>query len=121
MALKKISFRKLAVKAAHAADAKKAEDIVILDIRKITAIADYLLLITGTSSPHVRNLQEEIQKAFDSSKVRLLHHEGRKGSMWHVLDYGGVVIHIMGEELRQFYALDKLWQDARKLSWLKNL
>lgn len=117
MVKRKTQFKKLSIQSALRADAKKAEDIVILDIRKITSIADYMVLLTATSPPHVRTLNEEIKKVFDASSVKLLRHEGGKGSRWHVLDYGGVIIHIMQEEIRSFYALDKLWQDAGKLTW----
>lgn len=120
MVAKKPRFRKLAVQAAHAADEKQGENIVILDIRKITAIADYMMFITVNSSPHLRAVVQEIEELFFPSSVKLLHQDGGRNSSWVVLDYGGIVIHIMHYEARTFYAIEKLWRDARKVRWLKN-
>lgn len=110
----------MALLAARAADDKHGEQIVILDIRKLTAIADYMVVATANSTPHARALSEEIEQVFTRAGVSVLHREGDRDASWRVLDYGGVVVHIMHDEARTFYALDKLWCDARKVRWSKN-
>ena len=120
MVAKKPRFRKLAVQAARAADEKQGDNIIILDIRKISAIADYMMFMTVNSSPHLLAVLQEIEELFSPSSVTLLHQDGGRHSSWVVLDYGGIVIHIMHYEARTFYAIEKLWRDARKVRWLKN-
>jgi ribosome-associated protein len=112
-------FRSLAIAAARAADEKKAEHLVILDVRKTTTITDYLIIMTATSPPHIQALIEEIEKAFIDTSVRALRREGRRDSLWQVIDFGGIIVHVMHHEIRHFYGLDKLWQEAKKISWLK--
>lgn len=117
--IKKSPFRRMAVYAARAADDKHGEHVVILDIQKLTAIADYMVVVTANSTPHARALSEEIEHVFTGAGVQVLHREGNRDTAWRVLDYGGVVVHIMHEQARMFYALDKLWRDARTVRWSK--
>jgi ribosome-associated protein len=119
MVMKKINFRRFAVMCARAMDAKKCEDIVIIDIGRISALADYMLIATVTSPPHARAAAEEVEQAATAEGVRLLHYDGEADSSWHVMDYGGVIVHCMRTEARQYYSLDTLWRDARHVSWLK--
>lgn len=120
--MKKISFRSLAVRAAHAADSKKGADILLLDVRKTTALASYFLIVSAESSAHMMALAEHLRVDFNKQGVQLLHTEGRsKRGRWAVLDYGGLIIHILERETREFYALERLWtHNSRSVRWDKN-
>jgi ribosome-associated protein len=91
---------------------KKAQGVQLLDLAALSGIADYFLLCTGASTPHVEAIAEAIEAALKAEGHRVLHREGVAGSGWLLLDYGDVVVHIFLPETRAFYALDRLWGDA---------
>ncbi len=101
---------------ARAALEKKAEGVVVLDLRGISGVADFFLVATAQSTTQIKTLVEAIEQALKTQGVRLLHSEGVPESGWLLLDYGEVIIHIFLEETRMFYALDRLWGDAPLLS-----
>lgn len=99
-------------------DDKKAEGIVLLNVRKLTAVADYFLIISALSVPHLRALTGLVRKSFrEDLGLETVHSEGRDSDHWAVLDYGGLVIHIMTEQARRFYSLDNIWEEGRKVKW----
>src|ERR1044071_6343116 len=105
--------RKLASLCRELADNRKAEDIVILDLRKLSNITDYFVICTGTSEPHLRAIVEEItEKLEDDYGLRPRAREGQANTSWVVLDYFDVIVHIMREEVRELYNLEALWGDA---------
>ncbi|NPV73820.1 MAG: ribosome silencing factor [Pelotomaculum sp.] len=110
MALNPQAVVNIAVKAA---EDKKAEDIVVLDIREISIIADYFVICSGRSGPHVQAVVENIQEKLAEKGVRALRREGFREGGWVLLDYGDVVIHVFQEAERQFYNLERLWGDAQ--------
>lgn len=91
---------------------KKASDIVLLDIRRLTTIADYFVILNGTSTRQIRALAGSIDEALDEEGVAPLHREGDAEDGWVLLDYGHIVVHIFSPEKRHFYALEALWHDA---------
>ncbi|BAF59018.1 Uncharacterized homolog of plant Iojap protein [Pelotomaculum thermopropionicum SI] len=99
--------------AVKAAEDKKAEGIVVLDIREISIIADYFVICSGRSGPHVQAVVENIQEKLAEKGVRALRREGFREGGWVLLDYGDVVIHVFQEAERQFYNLERLWGDAQ--------
>jgi len=101
---------------ARAALEKKAEDVMVLDLQGISAVADFFLLASAQSATQVTTIVEAIEGALKTQEVRLRHSEGVPESGWLLLDYGDVVIHVFLEETRNFYALERLWGDARRLS-----
>jgi ribosome-associated protein len=101
--------------AASAADSKKGTDIVALQVTDLTSIADYFVLVTGGSSPHVNALFEAVDEALSHAGREPLHVEGRGEANWILMDYGDVVVHIFMEEVRGFYGLERLWGDAPRL------
>lgn len=104
--------------AADYADAKKAEDIVILDARGISPVTDYFVICTVTSLPQLRAVRNEIwEKLIEDHGVRPLVREDNLESMWLVLHYGDVMVHIFLKEKREFYALEDLWNDAPRVKW----
>jgi ribosome-associated protein len=98
-----------------AADAVKAEDIVVLDVRALTIITDYFLICTGKSSIQIRAISDRIEDRLREAGERKLRVEGRQEATWVLMDYGDVVVHVMAAEQREFYRLEDLWCDAPRM------
>ncbi len=90
----------------------KAEDIVLLDVRRATYLADYFVICTGTSDRHLAALSERIQEQTGGLGVQPDHVEGTSDSGWLLLDFGDVILHLFSRDLREFYRLDRVWPDA---------
>ncbi len=100
---------------AAAAEDKKAKDTVILNLNKLTLIADYFVITTGDSEPQLKAISNFIMRKLKENKIRLLHYEGKPGTGWILLDYGDVIVHIFSREKRDFYNLEYIWQEAKKI------
>ena len=100
---------KMAVKAL---DSKKALDIKVIKIQDISAIADYFVIATGTSSTHVKALADEVEAQLDEAGISVCHVEGYRSNSWILLDYVDVVVHVFSDEAREYYDLERLWQDG---------
>lgn len=111
-------FKTIATRAARAADDKKGEDIRLLHVRPISSVADYMLIVSVTSPNHMRAVEEEVRLALKAGGDQLTHRDGRKSDVWRVLDYGGLLVHIMHPKAREFYALDKLFHNAKAVRWI---
>ncbi len=103
---------RFALAAARAMDAKRAEDVVVLDIGRHTAIADYFVIASGQTAVQIRAIVDAVEEAMEAEGARLIHHEGDPHARWVLLDFGDVVVHIFGPEARRFYQLEGLWADA---------
>ena len=101
--------------AAEGADEARALDIVILDLRALTAVCDYFVICHGRSAIHIRSVADEIEEAMQQRQLARHHREGRAQATWIVLDYIDVVVHVFTEETRNFYALEHLWGDAPRI------
>lgn len=101
--------------AVSALDSKIARNIEVLRIEKVTSLADYFIICTGTSNTHVNTLKEEVEHQLELQGVRLHHVEGHGSGTWLLMDYISVVIHIFTEEARNFYQLDRVWADAERV------
>jgi ribosome-associated protein len=99
-----------------AALGKKAFDLVILDVRDLTSIADVFIICSGRSNRQVSAIAEYIQVELKKQGLKPLSVEGKKEGHWVLLDYGHVIIHAFYEPVRAFYDLDGLWVDAKKIS-----
>jgi ribosome-associated protein len=99
----------------RALDEKKAGDLRILDVRKLSSITDYLVIGTATSEPHVRALRVELEKALDSSKAHIVGFETARESGWVVMDAFDVMVHIFTPEKRDRYRLESLWRDGTEI------
>lgn len=109
--------KKLALLCRKLADNKKAENIVVLDVRKLSSVTDYFVLISGTSHPHLRAIVEEIMGSLkEDHDLRPARSEGYKSGTWVVLDYFDVIVHIMLDETRAHYDLEGLWGDAKRVN-----
>ena len=106
----------LALAAARTAADNRGQDIVILDLREITPVFDYFVLATGTSRRQLHAMSEAIDHTLeDELSDKRMGIEGYRESRWIVLDYGTVVIHLFDEERRQYYDLENLWAQAKRL------
>src|SRR2546427_9745128 len=113
--------RKLALLCRELADNRKAEDIVILDVRELSSVTDYFVIATGSSEPHLRAIIDEI-----TDKLREAHHlrpkaiDGTLQAAWIVLDYFDVIVHVMRADVRDRYDLETLWGDAKRVKARKH-
>jgi ribosome-associated protein len=106
--------KKLALLCREFADNKKAENIVVIDVRKLSSVTDYFVIASGTSQPHLRAIVEEINsKLRDDHDLRPSRAEGAVTGTWVVMDYFDVIVHVMHTETRQRYDLEGLWGDAK--------
>ena len=113
--------KKLALLCRDLADNKKAENIVILDVRKLSSVTDYFVLASGTSQPHLRAIVEEISSQLrDVHDLRPARSEGTKNGTWVVMDYFDVIVHVMHTEARSRYDLESLWSDAKPVKVAKS-
>jgi ribosome-associated protein len=94
---------------------KKAEDVLLLDVRKVSSVADFMLICSGNSEPQLKAIAEAITIKLREAGVRSSRHSGVASSRWLVLDYGDVLVHVFHPELRQKYALEQLWGDAKRV------
>jgi ribosome-associated protein len=102
------------------ADNKKAEDIVILDVRELSSVTDYFVIASGTSEPHLRAIVDEIlDKLRDEHDVKPKAVDGTLHTAWIVLDYFEVIVHIMRGDVRERYDLETLWGDAPRVKTRK--
>jgi ribosome-associated protein len=104
-----------------ALDAKKAEDLRVLDVSEQSSITDYLVLANGTSEPHLRALRVELEKVIDAQQVRILGTDNIKGSGWTVVDAFDVMVHLFTPENRDKYRMESLWKDATDIPMAKLL
>jgi ribosome-associated protein len=108
--------KKLALLCREFADNKKAEDILILDVRDLSSVTDYFVIVSGTSEPHLRAIVDEItDRLRDDHDLRPLRTEGSVRGAWVVLDYFDVIVHVMRADVRQRYDLESLWGDAARV------
>lgn len=110
-----ISSEDRAVKSAALALDKKAFNVRILDIRKVSTIADYLVLATGTSDKQVVAIADSVRTGLKKFG-KVLDIEGAKEGKWVVIDYGDVIVHVFLEEMRAYYDLDELWSNAAEVA-----
>ncbi|MBI5187684.1 MAG: ribosome silencing factor [Nitrospirae bacterium] len=94
---------------------RKAKDILILDLKGLTIIADYFVICSGESTIQVKAITELVEERFDRAGIKPLGIEGLNYSHWVLMDYGDVIIHIFEEDTRTFYGLEKLWIDAGRI------
>ena len=112
--------KKLALLCRTLADNRKAEDIVILDVREVSSVTDYFVIASGTSEPHLRAIVDEITgKLRDEHELRPRAVDGELRTSWVVLDYFDVIVHVMRQDVRERYDLESLWGDAPRVKTAK--
>ncbi len=102
----------IAMAVTRALDEKKGMDIKLLKIDRVSSLADYFLICTGTSNTHVKTLCDYAEYTLEQLGEPMLGREGHRGNSWELLDYGTIVVHVFTREAREFYALERLWGDA---------
>ncbi len=107
-----MKYEELIKNIVKALDEKKAEDIKIIETAELTIVADSFIVATGTSSTHVKALSGEVEESLSKLGAEPEHIEGR-ATGWILLDYGTVVVHIFDRQSREYYNIERLWQDAK--------
>lgn len=111
-----MSPKELAILAAKALDAKKGEQIKIMEVTELTTLADYFVICTGSSNTQINALCDAVEEKLDTEgNEKPLHREGHRGGIWVLLDYGCLVVHVFNSEAREFYSLERLWSDGKPL------
>ena len=107
--------KEIAYAVTKALDEKKGMNIKLLKIDRVSSLADYFLICTGTSNTHVKTLCDFAEYTLEELGEPMLGREGHRGNSWELLDYGTIVIHVFTTEAREFYALERLWADAENI------
>ena len=102
--------------ATQALSDKQATDIRLLKTTDLTVLADYFLICTANSTPHVRTLYDEVDRILSEAGMPVVRREGSRNSTWLLLDFGCLVVHIFQKETREFYSLERLWNDAQEIN-----
>ena len=106
--------KELALLAARALSDKKGREIRVLEIGELTTLADYFVLASGSSNTQINALVDNVEKVLaEEADEQPLHREGYRGGTWVLLDYGCIAIHVFNQEAREFYGLERLWQDGK--------
>jgi ribosome-associated protein len=109
-----LTSRILAKRIADLMLSKKAHDVVILDLRKLTSATDHFVICSADSDTQVKAIADAVQDGMEEFGEHVWHHEGYHALRWVVLDYVDVVVHVFHKEERSFYNLDRLWGDAKR-------
>ena len=105
-------FCKIAV---AALEDRKAEDVKVIDIREISPIADFFIIANGTNQNQIQAMRDAAHEALYKAGLTVKQVEGNQNSTWILMDYGDIIVHIMLEETRDFYSLERLWGDAEEI------
>lgn len=103
----------IAAIAAKALDDKKARDVTVLKTAEQTVMADYFVICSGTSAPHVKALVDEVDRRLSEAGEDLIRREGLRSDIWVLMDFGSVIVHVFTDEARKFYNLERLWSDSQ--------
>ena len=109
----------LAKVAVDAASDKKASDIILLDIRDVTTIADYFVICSGNNPRQIEAIASAIDEELEKQGANVLHREGVAESGWLLIDFGDVIVHIFGAKEREYYRLERLWSEATTVVYLQ--
>ena len=110
-----LNAKELAITAAKALDAKKGKEIKVIKIDKITTLAEYFVICTGTSNTQINALCDNVEKELSALGEEPIHREGYRGGTWVALDYACVVVHVFNDEARKFYSLEQMWADGEEI------
>ena len=110
-----LNAKEIAMTAARALDDKKGKEIKVIKIDKLTTIAEYFVICTGSSNTQINALCDNVEKALTQLGEEPLHREGYRGGTWVLLDYGCIVVHVFNDEARKFYSLEHLWADGEEI------
>ncbi|NLF45791.1 MAG: ribosome silencing factor [Syntrophomonadaceae bacterium] len=94
---------------------EKAFDVIILQVHELTIIADYFVIASGKSAVQVKNIVDYVEAAMAENDIVPIRREGHQEGVWVVLDYGPIILHVFREKEREYYGLENLWGDARRI------
>jgi len=109
----------LAKAAVDIASDKKASDVLLLDIRDISTIADYFVICTGNNSRQIQAIADALNDDLKKQGAQLLYREGDSDTGWVLLDYGDIIIHVFAPKEREYYRLERLWSEAKTVVYLQ--
>ena len=113
-----IEGEELAKACVKAAEDMQAENIRVWDMRGVSNLTDFMIVCSGSSMPHLRAITREVAGSVEKeSGAKPVNKEGKVDSRWVVLDYIDVMVHVMHQEMREFYGLEELWADAKEPEW----
>lgn len=117
--MNKNEIKKFVIQSARLIDDKKGEEIKVYDLNGLSSLCDYVIIATATSAPHLEAIEQEVSTKLKEFSLYKTNRDGTQSTNWRVSDYGGFMLHLMTEETRVFYALDKLFSFAKELNWQK--
>ncbi len=103
-------------KAYNALSDKKGEDIKVIEIGKLSTVADYFIIANGSNAPHVESLVDNVEEELIKENIHPERIEGVKSSGWILMDYNDVVVHVFSKEDRLFYDLERIWRDGKEIN-----
>ncbi|MBI4655374.1 MAG: ribosome silencing factor [Elusimicrobia bacterium] len=115
--IQKAKFRKLALFSAEIADSKKALDIQTYDAGSKSTLFYYAVVMSVESGPQMEAVEEAVEAGFKKSGIYPLHRDGVQSKNWKILDYGGLIIHVFAPQTREFYGLDRMYFEYKKIEW----
>ncbi len=110
-----MTTKEQALTIAKALDSKLGLDIKVIEITDVTVLADYMVIATGRNSTQVKALADEVEYQMNENGIEVNHIEGHRSNSWILLDYVDVIVNVFSEEARDFYDLERLWQDGREV------
>ncbi len=113
----KKEIKKFVIKSARLIDDKKGDEIKVYDLKGLSSLCDYVIIATATSAPHLEAIEEDVSTKLKEFALYKTNRDGSQSGNWRVSDYGGFMLHLMTEEARAFYALDKIFSFAKELAW----
>lgn len=114
-----LTAKNIAVAVVKFALDKKAEDIVILDMKRIVNFCDYFVICSGNTDRHLNAIAERVDEGLEKIGINAHWKKGMRDANWIVFDTGDVIIHIFEKKIREFYGLEHLWQEAKRVNWNK--
>jgi ribosome-associated protein len=98
---------------------KKASDVLLLDIRDISSIADYFVICTGNNARQIQSIADSLSDDLKKQGAQLLYREGDAETGWILLDYGDIIVHVFAPKEREYYRLERLWSEAKTVVYLQ--
>lgn len=115
----KKEIKKFVIQSARLIDDKKGEEIKVYDLKGLSSLCDYIIIATATSAPHLDAIEQEVSIKLKEYALYKTNRDGSQSTNWRVSDFGGFMLHLMTQEARNFYALDKIFSFAKELAWQK--